>query len=149
MSATTTPRTEKAIEFAMAFFARDNPQRFEHVCRFARQLERELTAKAAELEKYQTGYAALVEAVKRMSVFKDVDVDWNEFPAICLSMCHQENNELKDKLKQTRAAALEEAADHCLKTCDYSQSGVEFTRTRRLLAEQLRAKAASVREGKG
>ena len=36
-----TPESERQIEFAMAMFSKDNPARFEHVCTFARSLEKQ------------------------------------------------------------------------------------------------------------
>lgn len=55
-----------------------------------------------ELEKARAGYAALVQAVQTVQVFKDVDINWDEFPSVTLSAAHEENEDLKKILRRAR-----------------------------------------------
>lgn len=50
----------------------------------------------AELEKLRAGYAAVVQLVQSYQMIKDVDVDWDEFPAVTLAMTQEENSKLRE-----------------------------------------------------
>ena len=54
---------------------------------------------AQDLEVAQSGYAALVNLVVTLQLFKDVDVDWEDFPKTSLSLAHKEITNLRKKLE--------------------------------------------------
>jgi len=52
-----------------------------------------------ELEEIKSGYAALVNAVVTLQLFKDVDIDWDDFPRESLCLAHKEITKLREKLE--------------------------------------------------
>lgn len=59
-----------------------------------------------ELEKSRAGYAALVQAVQTIQIFKDVDINWDEFPSVTLSAAHEENQNLRAQRTEAQKALL-------------------------------------------
>lgn len=115
------------------------------------KLERQLTAANArvkELEDTEEFYkASMVRIAKEFGIDSPLQLiaratdDSQTYVDILLLV-------IQESKRTTKANALEEAAEHCIKSCNHSQTGVEFTGTRMLLANELRAKAAAIRKGR-
>lgn len=65
-------------------------------------LRKRLAAEKKESETLGTAYECLLDLVKTYQMTQDADIDWSKFPSECVSLCHEENRQLRLKLERAR-----------------------------------------------
>lgn len=109
-----TPISEKEIEFAMAMFAANNPNRTGHLCKAMRTLERELNEARQALSGRTISCEACNQTAKERDELKQELIEWRDDR-------QKVNAELADNLAQ-----VEKERDEWKKRFEYSSIECSF-----------------------